>query len=176
MQGQHWWTCTQHNHHHHIHTELPQPATWCYLHCSPIPHLGPSALAEGPAVWNVLFSPKRFSGSPTERLPEYSLSILSPSRFSALITSYNTFHDFTAVHKFCSMKPAGVLAFGCLEPATALRSDQQTSLSGVNSVTRRRCTKCSYDSSLPSDVRDWQWRCFQVLLAVGTEFPIMPAQ
>ena len=41
--------------------------------------------------WNVLFFLKWFSGSPTEGLPEHSLSILSLSAFSALKAGYNIF-------------------------------------------------------------------------------------
>ena len=59
----------------------------------PIPHFVPSALAEGPVVSEMFcfFFLKWFSGSPTEGLPEHSLSFLSPSAFSALKACYNTF-------------------------------------------------------------------------------------
>lgn len=84
--------------------------------------------------------------------------------------------SFIAALKFCSRKPAEVRAFGCLRPATIPCSDQQTSHGGVSLVPRRDSTKCSYDLSLPSGMRDWQLKCFKVLIAIGTEFPIMPGQ
>ena len=153
-----------------IHVVLPQPATWFDLHCSPIPHFGPSALAEGRAVWNVLFSLKWLSGSPTERLPEYSLSILSPSPFSAIKTSYHIIPTLlvpinSPLGSQLRFRPLAALACYCPY------SDQHISHGGVNLVTRKGCAKCSYDLSLPPDMRDWQLKCFKFSLLL---MPIMP--
>ena len=60
---------------------------------------------------------KWFSGSTTERLPEHSLSILSPSPLCFRSRLWYL-SNFTAVHKFCSMKLGSkpLAALGLLLP------------------------------------------------------------
>lgn len=90
MQRWHWWA------------PLITAATLvCRLHSQQLgfictaPHSSFCTICLGwrpSCFWNVLFFfLKWFSGSPTEGLPEHSLSILSPSAFSALKACYNTF-------------------------------------------------------------------------------------
>ena len=80
--------------HQHCHPCMspPHSATWFYLHSSPfliLCHL-PWLKAQLFLKCSVFFL-KWFSGSPTEGLPEPSLSILSPSAVSALKARYSIF-------------------------------------------------------------------------------------